>query len=204
MLITRNRALIVSGIAALASLSIALFGGARAHAGSEAFRPIPAATNIGALGGASLFTPPAALQRLGSDLRPGVGQTHRLPGGYAWRQSDGSVCTLADGGSGSCFREFSEPVVLYLTGEIAANGALGENRVWGIAPNSVRDLTIVTTEGAHVPAPISRNSFSVTLPPGVGVVGEQVTLRNGTSFFSADPVSGTADGVPGPSTQISN
>jgi len=40
----------------------------------------------------------------------------------------------------------------------------------------------------HVPAPISSNGFSVSVPNGAGLAGYIVTLASGRSFEFPDPV----------------
>jgi hypothetical protein len=38
----------------------------------------------------------------------------------------------------------------------------------------------------RVRAPLVDNSFAVTIPAGMGIVGEEVTLAGGRTFFHAD------------------
>jgi hypothetical protein len=156
------------------------------------FAPVGAATSLAALGEPAVLAPPAVLQRLGTDLQPGIGQVHSLgTTGFIWKQPDGQVCTLMNGGPGSCFGQFTKPVVLYLAGEWTPSGTLGPNQIWGIVPDNVRALTVVTDNGQSLPTTISQNAFTLPLGPGVGVAGEQVTLTSGETFYFADHVAGT-------------
>lgn len=176
-------------------IAVAAIAAAMSVTGSAApspFTPVGAAASISALGRTALLTPPAVLQHLGTDLQPGLGQVHSLgTTGFIWKQPNGRVCTLMTGGPGSCFDQFTKPVVLYLAGEWTSSGTLGDNQVWGIVPDNVRALTVVTDNGQSLPVNINQNAFTLSLAPGVGVAGEQVTLTSGETFYFPDRVSGT-------------
>jgi hypothetical protein len=162
----------------------------RAGAGRPAFVPIPAAANVAALSSAPMLGVPAAVGRLSPDLRPTSARIHALgTAGWAWQRSDGSVCVLMTSGPGGCLSSFEKPVLFYLTGSQLRDGSgVGSQQVSGLVPNSVKSLTFVTTSGTHVVAAIAHNAFAVTIPAGVGISGEYVTLANGSTFWNADHV----------------
>lgn len=167
------------------------WSGAGAGAGTAAFEPIPAAKNISALQAAPAPSVPAAVLALPAEMRSGEA-IRELGGGvgYGWLREDGSVCLLMSGGPGGCLTTFRKPVLLYLAGTRSAAGIDSELTVWGLVPDEVAKLSLVTEEGKAVQADISANAFMVTLPPDTSIAGEQVTLTNGRSFYQDDPLSG--------------
>jgi hypothetical protein len=176
----------VAGAASIAAAAVLLFGFDRSD--RRPFVPLPVAANVAALSGRPTFGTPAAVGRLSADLyAPGTAVHPLGKAGYAWLRSDGSVCTLMSNRAGGCARRFDKPVLLFITGAKDLHGAWSApHRLTGYVPNSVRSVVIVTSTGKRVPAAINDNGLAVSIPAGTAVAGEQVTLRNGETFFNED------------------
>jgi hypothetical protein len=155
------------------------------------FAPLDARENISALRSVGLFSPPTVVNHLDDELRPGIGQAHSIGVGYAWTHGQEGVCVMMMSRTGGCISEFSKPAMLFLTGQQdgATGQYLGSETVEGMVPDTVKEIVLVTSGGQEVPAPISQNGFNAKLPPGAGLVGERVTLDDGTTFFQPDVVS---------------
>jgi hypothetical protein len=150
---------------------------------STPYLPVPAASNVAALKTAIVPETPEAVMRLAPDLRPASQGVYRLgDSGYAWLKNQ-SVCVLMNSGSGGCLEEFKEPSVVFLTS--TPEGFRAE----GVVPDQVAKLDLVLGDGRTVAASIEGNAYSIALPDGAEIAGEQVELRNGARFFNADHVS---------------
>lgn len=195
---TSSYALVLVGLILVASICVA-WSEAGAGAGTPAFNAIPAAENISALKAAPAPSVPAAVLALPAEMRSGAG-IRELGGGvgYGWVRDDGSVCLLMSGGPGGCLTTFRKPVLLYLAGTRSAAGIDSELTVWGLVPDEVEKLSLVTEEGKTAQADITANAFRVTLAPNTSIAGEQVTLTNGRSFYQDDPLSGDSAAPPAP------
>src|SRR2546429_4540768 len=131
---------------------------------------------------------PPGVSRLSPDLRPPDARIHALGrAGFAWQRNDGSVCVLMASGPGGCFSSFEKPVLFYLSGVNARDGSsVGPLQVSGLVPDSVKDVTMVTSSGDQVHAAINHNAFAIQIPANVGISGEFVTLTNRKRFWNED------------------
>lgn len=184
---TSKRFAYAFGVVALIGGTALFFG--QAAADPPPFTPVPAASNIAALSSkaTATFTAPRAVSRLGNDVLPSGTRVHRLgSAGHIWRQPGGDVCVLMVNRAGGCGDIFNKPVLLFLAGGESPDGTPTARQLAGIVPNSVASVTIVTGNGERLAASISGNAFQMELPVGASVAGEEVTLRNGTTFFQQD------------------
>jgi hypothetical protein len=58
----------------------------------------------------------------------------------------------------------------------------------GVVPDQVAKLALVLSAGETIPVTVEGNAFSVHLPDGSVITGEQVEMTNGTTFFNEDHV----------------
>lgn len=159
-----------------------------AEAQTPPFSSTPVAGNLAALTGPPVFLAPG-MDRVPGELRPGDQQVHALgDAGYVWPKPNMGYCVLMRSGAGGCLAKFDKPAVLYLTGVQATSGVYASARVEGVVPDSIVQLVLIMDDGTHVPAPISSNGFSVSVPNGAGLAGYIVTLASGRSFEFPDPV----------------
>jgi hypothetical protein len=186
----RHKRYIAGGFAIILA-GTAAFSWNRAGAGALAFEEVPAATNISALKAAPAATVPSTILSLPVDMQPS-GPVRELGNGagYGWIRNDGSVCVLMSEGPAGCLTTFRKPVLLYLAGVHTAAGVDTPVQVWGIVPDAVARLSLVTDRGDTVTTNIVANAFRVTLPPTTSILGERVTLTSGVSFYQDDLVSG--------------
>jgi hypothetical protein len=181
---------VVSTAVAVIIGGVLILSSGRAGAVRPPFVPIPAAANIAALSSPPMLGTPPAVGRLSPDLRAADTPIYALgTAGYAWQRGDGNVCVLMASGPGGCLSSFNKPVLLFLTATRPSDGSsLGSQRASGLAPDAIKHLVLVTTDGDRITAPISRNAFAVEVPANAGIAGEFVTLANGTSFWNQDRV----------------
>lgn len=106
--------------------------------------------------------------------------------GHAWKQPGGSVCVLMANRAGGCGQTFNKPVLLFLTGTRTLEGAPSSQRVTGLVPNAVKAVTLVTDVGDRIGVEIDKNAFDVAIPATASIVGVDVTLAGGRTFFNAE------------------
>jgi hypothetical protein len=178
-------AVLVAGVSAVAS------------AGSESssvtsrpsFGPLPAASSISRLNTPGLAALPRALTRATSGRSVAPADVHALGyGAYAWQDSQ-QVCVWMPSGSGGCFYNFTAPTVMYLSGSTSSSGDITAEVLEGVVPDSVSSLVFSLNGDRSRPVRIEGNAFRLDLEPGDAIVGEHVTLSDGTSFFYTDPLS---------------
>ncbi len=185
----KKHSVLTAGAVTLAVALISIVVSGSAGAGQPLFVPVPVADNVAALNGPPLFNSPPSVAQLSSDLHPANAAVHELgAAGWVWKRDDGSTCVMMVNRAGGCGTTFNQPVLLFLERSTSTDGTT-RLELDGVVPNHVKSVQIVTTAGAQVATSIKHNAFAVNLPVGSSIVGEQVTLRNGESFFNSDPLS---------------
>ena len=183
------RWLTVLGIIGAAAIGAVAFTLSRdAGAENSPFTSRPAVGNITALNDQPSFVvPPGVVQNGGA-----LGEVRPLgPGAYVWKTKNEGVCLLMASGSGGCFSRFDKPVILFLSGDLDASGEPIAANAEGVVADGVNAVAVVLSNGNTIDAPITRNSFDVSVPPGQGIRGLNVSLSNGTTFFSEDELAGS-------------
>jgi len=183
--IARSRWTQVIAVAAAcgALVVVAIWRTHSADAGKAPWVPVSAPDNIAALNQPAALSTPAAAAQLGAPPR----ETRNLGvGGRIWANGSAGVCVLLRSGAGGCFQQFTKPVVLFMTGETAADGRQLSATAEGVVADAVAAARVVMADGTKIDTNIVANGFEVGLPPGVAITGVEVTLRNRTLFVSDD------------------
>jgi hypothetical protein len=151
----------------------------------------PSATAMAGLNGIPMSDPPAVVDRMPADMKPGAAGVHMLGDGiaYAWLSGDG-VCYVDRSGAGGCFDKFNSPVNATI-GDDDLIGGGGPASVRGLVTDDVAAIHIVLEDGERIRGEVVSNAFEVYLPDAVApwdVKGEQVTLKDGSTVFVPEDV----------------
>lgn len=154
-----------------------------AHGGQPPYLAVPAVSNMATLAKeATVVAAQAQMSHVPDDLRPtGATAVHTAgPNGFVWIHGS-QVCSLFDNQTGGCLDSFTKPVSLYLFGDKTGF------TVAGTVPDEVKALVLHTSIGDLIVS-IENNGFSKRVPANTSISGEVVTLANGSTFTSDDPV----------------